>query len=372
VRKLKWLLLLLSAIVIAGCEDNPPPTLPPATPGGGFIVETKKTENGGPPITDPSVEIDGDWQRDLVGAAGDPSHLTVITNTIGLAAAGGKRAPANWKFTWTAAPDDSEVCARQTLKQDVALDGIAYLQCDVTTVVILSAAAFSFSPNPVYTLAAPPTGTVSGQGLTTTYGMPMVQYYKMDGTFVGQENATSVSSGGTSMQISGFNISHLPSGAYAGFVSNAAPGGVYNYVGTGAVTVVVGAAPATGWITINGSEQTYYPCAGNYCPNYDRGSVHVILTQNGATIAGAGAPFSSLGDTTSSLASTIANNLNSSGKVTATVSGSTVYLTSVATGSASNYSISVGSISVGYNNGWFSHPSFTITASGPTLTGGAP
>jgi len=339
-------------------------------------VETKKTENGGPPITDPSVEIDGDWQRDLVGAAGDPSHLTVITNTIGLAAAGGKRAPANWKFKWTAAPDDSEVCAGQTLKQDVALNGIAYLQCDVTTVVILSAAAFSFSPNPVYTLAAPPTGTVSGQGLTTTYGMPMVQYYKMDGTFVGQENATSVSSGGTSMQISGFNISHLPGGTYAGFVSNVAPGGAYNYAGTGAVKVVVGGAPGTGSVTISGSEREVFPCGGGSCPGFwDGGTLAVFVNGTSAGSINYGTSSTTQPSpmpTAASLAGQLAAAINTgSSLVSATVSGSTITLTSRTAGSNTNYSLST-QVNSSVVHAGFPPASFTMTASGTALTGGAP
>jgi hypothetical protein len=55
--------------------------------------------------------------------------------------------------------------------------------------------------------------------------MPLVQYYTLDGTLVGQENATSIASNGTWMQIPAFNISQLPAGTYAAFVNNAASGG---------------------------------------------------------------------------------------------------------------------------------------------------
>ncbi len=73
------------------------------------------------------------------------------------------------------------------------------------------------------------------------------------------------------------------------------------------------------------------------------------------------------GDDSTTVASGLAAQLNGN-VVHAAASGSTVSLTAAASGSNTNYAISVGSDTT---EGDFGHPSFTATASGATLTGGA-
>src|SRR5579885_2535361 len=108
----KWALpVCLFAVVFVSCENNPPATLPPSTPGGGFIIESLVSVNGGPEIPEPSVDLYNQWMSDDAGAAGDPTAFTVITGTLGLASAVGKRAPATWRFIWQAAADPiTHVC----------------------------------------------------------------------------------------------------------------------------------------------------------------------------------------------------------------------------------------------------------------------
>jgi hypothetical protein len=74
--------------------------------------------------------------------------------------------------------------------------------------------------------------------------------------------------------------------------------------------------------------------------------------------------------TPASLASALATQLNgSSSPVTAALSGNVITLTSKATGSAANYSLSVSTTSG--DSGSFNPPSFLLSDSGPTLVGGA-
>jgi RHS repeat-associated protein len=77
------------------------------------------------------------------------------------------------------------------------------------------------------------------------------------------------------------------------------------------------------------------------------------------------------GDTSTSVASHLASAINSdSGAyVTASASGTTVSLTSKQTGASSNYSLSAGSST--NQPSLFSSPSFSVSASGSALTGGA-
>ncbi|MHB8486277.1 MAG: RHS repeat-associated core domain-containing protein [Candidatus Acidiferrales bacterium] len=96
---------------------------------------------------------------------------------------------------------------------------------------------------------------------------------------------------------------------------------------------------------------------------YDSGTVNI--TVNGVEI---GVGYGR-GSTAASIASALAGAINgdSSYAVTATASSGTVNLTSKATGTASNYSLSA---SYTYDSTDFSAPSFTPSPSGSTLTGG--
>jgi hypothetical protein len=97
--------------------------------------------------------------------------------------------------------------------------------------------SFPFSPNPLNTAALPASVTIQGSGFDPTYGMPVVQYYDMDGNLVAQEAASSVSNNGTLLTLATPNITELSDGAYAGVVSNVASDGSYQYVGTTSVDV---------------------------------------------------------------------------------------------------------------------------------------
>ena len=138
--KLSWLLplFMLFALVVS-CDESAPPTLPPPSPGGGFIIGTLSSFNGGPPFNEGLVEIDSDWVSDVAGAAGDPTSFTAITDAQGLAAADGKRAPAQWKFTWVASNDASDECDGQSITLSVPLNGVAEIECNVSAGGIFAA-----------------------------------------------------------------------------------------------------------------------------------------------------------------------------------------------------------------------------------------
>lgn len=138
----------------------------------------------------------------------------------------------------------------------------------------------------------------------------------------------------------------------------------------------VPATPGTGSVTITGSEQSTVinicqsPTRSGISPNnvclqtvYDSGTVNITVNSVGIGV-GYGR-----GSTAVSIASALAGAINadSSYPATATASSGTVNLTSKATGTASNYSLSA---SYTYDSTDFSAPSFTPSPSGSTLTGG--
>jgi len=95
---------------------------------------------------------------------------------------------------------------------------------------------------------------------------------------------------------------------------------------------------------------------------YDSGSVWITLN---------GTQYSvnyGQGSTSSSLASSLASAINSGSMASASANGSAISLTAKTIGSATNYSLSSGSSTS--NPGQFSSPSFSISVSGSSLTGG--
>jgi RHS repeat-associated protein len=136
---------------------------------------------------------------------------------------------------------------------------------------------------------------------------------------------------------------------------------------------------ATGTVTIRGAEQkkcstsapvrttsTSTPLAGG-CPIgegyiYDSGDVSITVD---GFVADAGY---GQGSTASSIANSLISQLNASNSPVTATGGTTITLTSKATGTSANYALST---SVSWDSGDFSSPSFTATPSGSTLTGGS-
>lgn len=138
------------------------------------------------------------------------------------------------------------------------------------------------------------------------------------------------------------------------------------------------ATHATGYVTISGAEQAtdvtvVPPCESDQDPNscqppytytvYDAGGITVTVNGHSDT-----AGYGQL-DTTSTIATSLANAINSdaAASVAASASGGTVYLTSKGTGPGSDFSLSS---SYSYDNADFLHGSFTTSNSGTALTGG--
>lgn len=133
----------------------------------------------------------------------------------------------------------------------------------------------------------------------------------------------------------------------------------------------LGGAPGSGYVTIDGGpqEETINECPGNpYGDCWDTvwESGMVSLTVNGEIYS---VSYGGPSDTSSELATTLANDINSQppdSAVSATVSGGTIYITSNINGDNTNYSLSTTNT---YASG-FSSPAFTAYASGSSLTGG--
>ncbi len=133
---------------------------------------------------------------------------------------------------------------------------------------------------------------------------------------------------------------------------------------------VASGTPGTDQITINGGEQNgyvYYVCGpnGQLCsrPVYDSGTVSVTVGGFNASATYGGPAASG-----QAIAATLAENLSGpSAPVTAFAIGNVITVTSRASGSASNFSVST---STTWDTADFPSPSFTASPATPTLTGG--
>jgi RHS repeat-associated protein len=169
----------------------------------------------------------------------------------------------------------------------------------------------------------------------------------------------------------------------AGSLNSVTSGGAAATAGSGSIslsgseksTVTSPGTVATGSVTISGAEQSAQVnddprCAQKPCPRtvFDSGTVSVTI--NGFT---ASASYGK-GSTDSSVATALASALGASGSpVTASASGAVVTLTSIATGTAADYSLSATSATTeidSFGVSSFSSASFTPSVSGSALTGG--
>jgi hypothetical protein len=97
--------------------------------------------------------------------------------------------------------------------------------------------SLSASPASVYLPTPPASGTITGQSFDATYGMPTVDYFDSNGYLIGTVYATSVASGGTSLQANMPDLSSIYSGTYQVKVTNKRYDGYYlNKVGTATMT----------------------------------------------------------------------------------------------------------------------------------------
>jgi hypothetical protein len=240
------------------------------------------------------------------------------------------------------------VCDGKVASGPVAPGTPSFLICGFREGTVTPASGFAVSPNPVYTCAPPANGTITGSGLSLAYGMPVVQYFSPDGTLIGQESATSVSSDGTSMVVPGFGTSTLAAGSYLGFVSNAGPNGKLSIIGSGAVRVL------TPNVTIVGRERTGQSGGNSF---HDTGTISV--TANGFTKTVPYSQYDSTGTIATALAA--AFNSDSASPVTASAAGAVLTLTSK---SGSTSSLTMAATSQSTNGAFSGLASFLAIPSG--------
>jgi len=367
--------LLFLALSCSSCDDTT--NLPPTTPGGGFYVQTLGQDNTsgfGVPFATYGINVQGVWDHDnascLGTPVGDASTWNLNSSNTSLIMVTNGRLCAYWKFYWqTQSPFIG--CGNLPPATGYVPIGPPYwalmqYTCILTNggPIISDALGIQFSPAPTFTDVTSGTITALGTGFSATNGMPLFQYFDLNGTLVAQTNATSVAANGNSA--AGpvpSNIGSTTPGFYLGRVSNAAPGGSYTYLNSGSVIV------ANGGVTIDGYEQSTDVCRrwaiGGDCMMwvtvYDHGTVSI--TVNGVVLSVSYSQYSTSSTIATDLANTINANTSINTLVSATAWGTQVLIN--VTQSGSHYSLSATAASS--DTGDFPDGSFSAYASAPTL-----
>lgn len=236
-KQTRTLLVILLVLSLLGCESDPTP--PPPTSGGGFSIETQmETSPGSGILTFAAfVTVSGDWVADGFGAQGNPAHWQSTTDMVGFRKIWYARAPADWLFTWIAPGPCSGLSALGRVK----LEKVMPFSCVFQRVF---GSSFSFSPDPLYSDAAPAVVTVAGEGISSQYGMPLLQYFDSSGNLVAQTNAIGVAEDGTWLEaLSPNELASIPAGTYFIYIKNANASGGWDFIGVVTVDLVTPTPP---------------------------------------------------------------------------------------------------------------------------------
>ncbi|HXG67047.1 MAG TPA: hypothetical protein VNO70_18230 [Blastocatellia bacterium] len=220
-KRLEILSLLVGFValfVVSGCGGEP-------DPNRGFDVETVVVANG----TEfrQSARVVGDFLRPTASSTvGTVTHFDqfLIRATIS-----GAKVPGVWRFVASQYAGCFETVVRETT---VTSGDNVTLPCRATGV-----GSFTASPNTVDVTAPPATGTVYGQGISATYGMPIVAYYSEFGYLVAKQTASSVAADGTWLQGSVPNLDGAYSGVYTLLIKNKNADGSKTIIGTATINV---------------------------------------------------------------------------------------------------------------------------------------
>jgi hypothetical protein len=195
-------------------------------PNAGFNVQTIVRANG--IDISQNAQVIADFQYATGSTTGSIEHFNVFTAT-GFKPLPSARVPGVWRFqafNFTGCPgligEEREMKLGQTVT----------LRCFIQTIF-----PFNASPSSVDVNSPPATGLITGQGISTTYGMPTVSYFTEAGTLAAEQTATAVGADGTWMQGPVPDFSTAYNGQYTLLILNKNADGSRTIVGTTSITV---------------------------------------------------------------------------------------------------------------------------------------
>ncbi|HEY3041982.1 MAG TPA: hypothetical protein VGJ66_24855 [Pyrinomonadaceae bacterium] len=214
-----FLLLILGALVAStACRTTPPP--PPPTPPTGFNLRTFDQDfvNGiptTPPIASPGIGVTSNFAFPLGPTTGTLENCNGTTDGSAFLPCPDRRTPAAWVFTFT-----SGFCFGLESEADVYAGDLVGFICKHLF------RQFFISPETININAPPSTIELIGDGMNTTYGMPVIKWVDGGtGAIFATTTASAVSPDGTWLQAPTPYLGSSYSGQYAVFVFNVRPDG---------------------------------------------------------------------------------------------------------------------------------------------------
>lgn len=213
---MKLLLLcvpVVAAVLALGC----PPPAPPPVPPNGYLVQTQIQEfvNGiptTPPLLLPFVGLHNTFNFATQPTIGTLSTCTGITDGLAHLPCPDRIVPAVWVFRFTSGP----CFGIQNISDvDIPIGGLVGFRCE------LFFGRFNLSPSFIDATSPPPAFTLTGDGMSSTYGMPVLKFVHTEtGEIRGSVTASSVSPDGTWVQAPMPFLGFMYSGQYVVVVQN--------------------------------------------------------------------------------------------------------------------------------------------------------
>lgn len=220
-------LLLILGTLFASTSCKPPS--PPPPPPNGFLVKTyDQTFVNEIPTTPPiPAPLTGFTSRFIFTTKPTNGTLTDCTGTTDATASfpcPDRKVPAVWEFKFT-----SGFCfTTRPIATDFDVDpgSTVHFICERHT------RQFFFSPSSIDVNASPATVEVTGDGLYSTYGMPVIEFVNTwTGNIVASTTASAISADGTWIQAPTPYLGSQYSGQYAALVYNVTADGSLEVAG---------------------------------------------------------------------------------------------------------------------------------------------
>lgn len=260
-RKMKSLLLGVFVITIAACQGDCDPGPPPPD---GFRIHTQieRWVNFAPLIYPHyDVGVFGRWGFDVIEPGAPPNTgPTEFSDNSGARAyvdVSHARAPALWTLGELNGP-----CAGK-FDFDILHKGQEYKLICREIIGGFGTFPFAAFPSSILLSNIPAEMKVAGDGIDTTYGMPVVEYYNDSGALVGTSSATQVAADGKSISGPTPDLSSCYTGEYTLMVNNRAADG--SLVQAGGARLRIGNDYVQSCVDQDGDGY----CVGNDCNDYD-------------------------------------------------------------------------------------------------------
>jgi hypothetical protein len=207
---MKKLLFVPVLVVLLGFRCTPPP--PPPTPPNGFSILTLYQEFVNeipttPPLTYPAVGVDANFQFNTRPTVGSLTNCNGFTDLYALLPCPDRKVPGLWELAFT-----SGRCVGVHDITDFEIEAGSQVgwKCEVHF------QRFFFSPESIDVNSPPGTVQLTGDGITATYGMPVIQFINTwTGEIVGTATASGVAPDGTWVVAPTPYLGSATSGEYA-------------------------------------------------------------------------------------------------------------------------------------------------------------